>query len=254
MLAECGASVVVVDLHLPAAAEQENAKKIHFYQCDVSKWENVKIMAERVSKEIGDPTIIINNAGVVQGKLILDLLPSEIERTFNVNTLAHFWIIKAFLPAMLSRKSGHIVSVASVMGITSAAQVADYCASKAAVISLMKSLRYELDKRYACPKIRTTTVCPGHITTRMFGDVVLPCSSLLRFAVPSVTPEDVAGRVVTGLEAQVSQTIMVPFYAHLTPFTELLPSFARDFVQWDFQLSGADWAMASRSSDSERRT
>jgi NAD(P)-dependent dehydrogenase (short-subunit alcohol dehydrogenase family) len=78
--------------------------------------------------QIGHPTILVNNAGVVQGKLILDLSPEDIRqsvpllliasisnhltyaRTFDVNTLAHFWTLKAFLPEMIKKKSGHIVS------------------------------------------------------------------------------------------------------------------------------------------------
>jgi NAD(P)-dependent dehydrogenase (short-subunit alcohol dehydrogenase family) len=72
--------------------------------------------------------VLVNNAGVVQGKLILDLSPEDVrqsvplllivtkqsfdfrDRTFNVNTLAHFWTLKAFLPEMIRQKSGHIVS------------------------------------------------------------------------------------------------------------------------------------------------
>jgi NAD(P)-dependent dehydrogenase (short-subunit alcohol dehydrogenase family) len=154
------------------------------------------------SCQVGHPTIIVNNAGVVQGKLILDLTPEDVKqyaprffillswalkrsrnRTFAVNTLAHFWTLKAFLPAMIQANSGHIVSVyshcsdkihrtvckvtvASVLGVLGCAQmsewtisflvktpfntssfVADYCASKAALVSLNQSLRYELDKR-----------------------------------------------------------------------------------------------------------
>ena len=78
--------------------------------------------------QIGEPTILINNAGVVQGKLVIDLSIEDIQqyvvyiyqttsllkssfRTFGVNTFSHFWILKAFLPAMLKKKSGHIASV-----------------------------------------------------------------------------------------------------------------------------------------------
>ena len=78
--------------------------------------------------QIGEPTILINNAGVVQGKLTIDLSVEDVQqyvvfiyqltsflssssRTFGVNTFSHFWILKAFLPAMLKNKSGHIVSI-----------------------------------------------------------------------------------------------------------------------------------------------
>ena len=81
--------------------------------------------------------------------------------TFGANTLAHFWTLKAFLPAMLKRNSGHVVTVSSVLGLVGAAQMserasrtatpssypADYCASKAALVSLHSTLRFELDSR-----------------------------------------------------------------------------------------------------------
>jgi NADP-dependent 3-hydroxy acid dehydrogenase YdfG len=53
--------------------------------------------------------MLVNNAGVVQGKKILDLSPEDIKQTFDVNVLAHFWCLKAFLPGMIKNKTGHIV-------------------------------------------------------------------------------------------------------------------------------------------------
>ncbi|KAG6903405.1 hypothetical protein C0995_005428 [Termitomyces sp. Mi166 len=82
---------------------------ITYYKCDVSKWEEVETVSKRVIQEIGEPTILVNNAGVVQGKLILDLTAADIQQTFSVNALAHFWTLKAFLPTMIKNKTGHIV-------------------------------------------------------------------------------------------------------------------------------------------------
>lgn len=83
----------------------------------------------RGSFKIGHPTVLVNNAGVYQGKLLVDLKPEDIQqsawspfiwyvsfsltatiRTFGVNTLAHFWTLKAFLPEMIKQNSGHIAS------------------------------------------------------------------------------------------------------------------------------------------------
>ena len=85
-------------------------------------------------------------------------------RTFDVNVLAHFWILKAFLPRILEQKIGHIVclyvltwlaasfifelqvTISSVTAFSGMVRMADYCASKSALIGLHESLRYELDK------------------------------------------------------------------------------------------------------------
>jgi len=194
--------------------------------------------------------VLVNNAGVVQGKLILDLSPEDIRQTFDVNTLAHFWTLKAFLPEMIKKKSGHIVTVASIAGLTGMAQLTDYNASKAAIISLQESLRYELDNRYHAPQIRTSIIVPGHILTRLFSTIRLPKGLLFRFCFPSLEPITVVKAIVAALDEQHSQTIYLPFFANFTPLLRVFPSFLRDFAQW---FTNADYAMESFVKVSGRR-
>lgn len=235
-LAVRNVTVVVLDVN-PIVTENCN---ITYFKCDVSKFEEVETVSKRIIKEIGDPTVLVNNAGIIQGKLLLDLSPEDIKQTFEINTLAHFWTLKAFLPAMLKNKSGHIITVSSVMGIVGAAQICDYAASKAALISLNESLRYELNHCYNCPQIRTTLVVAGHVLTPMFGSVKFPPFALHRFVFPSVPPVTVVKRIISALDEQHSQVIMVPFFVYFTPFLTYLPSFVRDLAQW---VSGADYAL-----------
>ncbi|KAJ9122308.1 hypothetical protein QFC22_001729 [Naganishia vaughanmartiniae] len=124
--AERGAKVVILDVAKPCDALQEN---IWCYVCDVSDRKAVNKVALKVIKEVGVPTILINNAGVMAGKLILDLREQDVTRsvfgfrTFGVNTISHFWILQAFLPGLIAAGKGHIVSVASLLGITGSAQL-----------------------------------------------------------------------------------------------------------------------------------
>ncbi|KAK2466046.1 hypothetical protein APHAL10511_001688 [Amanita phalloides] len=235
-LAVRNVTVVVLDIE-PLITENHN---IAYYKCDVSDWNEVSKVAHKVVEDIGEPTIIVNNAGVVQGKLLLDLTPDDINQTFGVNTLAHFWVLKAFLPGLLRKKAGHIVSIASVMGFVGAAQMTDYNASKAAIVSMHESLRYELDKRYKCPRIRTTLVCPGHIMTPMFSSITFPPVPNMKFLLPSVQPVTVVKSIVAALDGDQSQIIMTPFWTNFLPYLRHLPSFARDFIQ---NISGADHSM-----------
>jgi len=246
-LAVRNVSVVVLDIN-PIITENYN---ITYYKCDVSKWEEVEAVSKKVIEEIGHPTVLINNAGVVQGKLILDLEPEDIQQTFSVNTMAHFWTLKAFLPSMINSKSGHIISVASVMGYFGAVQMSDYSASKAAAVSLHESLRYELDIRYKCPQIRTTLVTPGHILTPMFKTLSVPESSWYKFFFPSVQPITIVKSIIAALDEQHSQHIMLPFYTNFIPYLSHLPSFLHDFVQW---IAHANYAMVHFSKISGRRS
>jgi len=239
-------TVVVLDVK-PIYTENYN---INYYQCDVSKWEEVQAVSKKIIEEIGHPTVLINNAGVVQGKSLIDLTPEDIQQTFSVNTLAQFWTLKAFLPGMIEQKKGHIVTMSSVAGMVGMAQMTDYNASKAALISLHESLRYELDHKYKTPSIRTTLVLPGHVLTPMFSKIRLPTAWWYRFLVPSLPPVTVAKAVIAALDEQHSRTIFMPFYANFVPLLPLCPSFIRDFAQW---LSGCDYAMDSFAKVSGRR-
>ncbi|TDL29814.1 retinal short-chain dehydrogenase/reductase [Rickenella mellea] len=245
-LAVRNVTVIVLDVN-PIITENYN---ITYYKCDVSNWDEVHAVSQKIVEEIGHPTVLINNAGVVQGKLLLDLSPEDVKQTFDVNVLAHFWTLKAFLPEMIKQKVGHIVTVSSVMGLVGAAQLTDYAASKAALVSLNDSLRYELDKRYNAPKIRTTLLLPGYIMTPLFSRVTLPSSWFHRFFAPALQPVAVAKAVIAALDEQESRTIFLPFYTNFVRWTALLPSYLRDYFQW---LSGADFAMEGFVKVSGRR-
>jgi len=237
-LAVRNVTVVVLDVK-PIQTENYN---ITYYPCDVSKWEEVEAVSKKIAEEIGHPTVLINNAGVVQGKLILDLQPEEVKETFDVNVLAHYWTLKAFLPDMIKNKAGHIFTIGSVMGLVGSAQMSDYCASKAAIVALNESLRYELDNRYKTPDIRTTLVLPGHVQTQLFASASLPTSWFYRFFAPSLPPYAVAKAVIKALDERDSSTVRLPFYVNIVPFVPLLPSYLRDFVQY---LSHADFVMST---------
>ena len=98
-----GATVVLWDINKSAndaVAQEINSKtpkKADSYQCDCSKREDVYRVAEQVKKDVGDVTILINNAGVVSGKNLQDIPDDKIELTFKVNSSAHFWVISSDL-------------------------------------------------------------------------------------------------------------------------------------------------------------
>ncbi|KAK6906952.1 hypothetical protein L486_04327 [Kwoniella mangroviensis CBS 10435] len=242
-LAMRNVSVVVLTKD-PPKFENDN-ENIYTYICDVSDYKSVEAVAEKVREEVGDPTIIVNNAGVVKGKLLLDLTEDDVKDTFGSNTLAHFWILKAFLPSLLRQNHGHIITVSSVMGVVGAAQMTDYCASKAALISLNQSLRFELDNRYKTPNIRTTLLLPSFIsTTSLFSKTVLPSSRLFNFFCPPLQSHQIVKVIIDNLDSRESKIIRLPFYTNLARVINdsvgVVPSWMRDLIQ---RIAGADYAM-----------
>lgn len=70
----------------------ETGANVHAYVCDCSKREDIYRVAEKVKQEVGDVSVLINNAGILSGQTIMETADETIERTFNINTLAHFWV------------------------------------------------------------------------------------------------------------------------------------------------------------------
>ncbi|XP_054713216.1 short-chain dehydrogenase/reductase family 16C member 6-like [Uloborus diversus] len=140
-------------------------RKAFAYTCDVSNENQVENLAAKVFREVGKVDIIINNAGILPGKPFLELSNSQIRKTLEVNTLAHFWMIRKFLPHMLERGEGHIVAVASIAGILGSSYLVDYCASKYAVVGMMSALREELYETGKEELINLTVICPSTMNT-----------------------------------------------------------------------------------------
>jgi all-trans-retinol dehydrogenase (NAD+) len=164
----------------------------------------------------GGVDILINNAGIVSGGTLLECGDEAIERTFEVNTLAHFWTVRAFLPGMLAAGRGHIVTVASAAGLAGTSRLVDYSASKFAAVGFDEALRMEL-KRLRSP-VRTTVVCPFFINTGMFAGVRTRFDWLL----PILSPEYAAGRILRAIEGNRSRLIM-PRFLVAVPLARVLP-------------------------------
>ncbi|CAF2624213.1 unnamed protein product [Rotaria sp. Silwood2] len=173
-LASLGCTLILWDVdevnNARVANELNNATKserIHAMKCDLTNRESIYECARKVQEKFGNVTMIINNAGVVTGKPLVNCSDASIQRTFDVNVIAHFWILKAFLPSMLDNNYGHIVTIASGAGLTGASGLVDYCSSKFAAVGLHEALTHEL---YVLKKtgIKTTVVCPSFIDTVIF--------------------------------------------------------------------------------------
>jgi all-trans-retinol dehydrogenase (NAD+) len=204
--------------HLAAVADEIAAAggQASVLACNLAEREAIEAAATRTLAEHGAVDVLINNAGIVDGKRLLEATDEEIVRTFAVNTLAPFRTVRAFLPGMLAQGGGHIVTIASASGIAAVPRLADYSASKAAAIAFDESLRLEL-KHDRLP-VRTTVVCPYYIATGMFAGVHTRFPLLL----PILKPEAVAERIVRAIERNESRVILPWFVRNVFPL-RLLP-------------------------------
>ncbi|KAH8262607.1 hypothetical protein KR026_002467 [Drosophila bipectinata] len=186
------------------------------YVVDISKKEEVYKAADVIREEVGDVTLLINNAGVVSGLHLLDTPDHLIERSFNVNVMAHFWTTKAFLPKMIENDRGHIATIASLAGHVGISKLVDYCASKFAAVGFDEALRLELEV-LGHTNIRTTCICPFFIqATGMFDDVNARW-------VPTLNPNDVADRVIVAIKKNEKLAVIPGFLKVLLSFKWTFP-------------------------------
>lgn len=183
---------------------------------DVSDRRQVEEAAAALASGFGEVEILVNNAGVVTGKAFADLTPDEVERTLAVNAAALFWLTRAFLPPMIRRGEGHLVTMASAGGLIGVPGLSDYCASKFAAVGFHESLRAEL--RRTAPGVRATLVCPFFVDTGMFAGVRTRFPRLL----PILRPETVAAATLRAVERD-RAVVVRPRFVHSLKLLRLLP-------------------------------
>jgi all-trans-retinol dehydrogenase (NAD+) len=200
-----GAHVVIWDL--AEAGGQATAEEITSsggiataMTVDVADREEVRQAAQRC----GNVDVLINNAGVINGQRLLETSEDQISETLNVNTLALFWVTRAFLDGMISRGHGAVVTVASSAGLVGVPGLTDYAASKFAAFGFAEALRGELSQDRT--GVTSLTVCPSHLDTAQFDGVSTRFPQLL----PRLSASRVAEKILRGIERQRSQLIMPP--------------------------------------------
>jgi len=208
LLAERGCRVVCWDVNEKGNKEtvkhitEKLGKEAYGFIVDVTDRKNVYEMAQRSENMAGKITILVNNAGIVGGKHFLDLDDAVIEKVMQVNTMAHFWTTKAFLPGMIENDHGHIVSIASSAGYFAVPQLAEYCASKAAAAHFADSLAMELKKQGS--KVKVSWICPYAIDTGMFAGF----ESRQSWLVDVLQPQYVIDEVVHAIETGASRVLL----------------------------------------------
>jgi len=208
--ARLGAIVVTWDINTAGNNEtvdliKKEGHRAFAFTVDMSNKEAIYSAATETKEKVGPVTILVNNAGIVSGNTLLDTPDTKIVKTFEVNVLAHFWTIKAFLPDMIASKGGHVVNIASLAGHAGTNKLVDYCSSKFAAVGLDEAFRVELAVQGHSDYIKTTVVCPYYISTGMFSGVYSKI-------IPILEPEYVADKAVAGTLAN-REIVLLPWWS-----------------------------------------
>lgn len=144
--------------------------EVHVIGVDLSRLEEIEAAAARTRERIGDPDVLINNAGIVRGIPFWEHDPvRDIELTMRINSLAPMWLTRELLPAMRDDRARpkRILNIASAAGTLANPGMSVYASSKWAMIGWSESLRLELE-REGTRDLAVTTFCPSFVSTGMF--------------------------------------------------------------------------------------
>lgn len=211
--------------HLRAAAAKQT--RVLGYHVNLGELGAIAQTAQKVRKEVGDPDILINNAGIVRGNRFFWETDNgdDTRATMQINALAPMYVAREFLPAMIQHayRPARIVNVASAAGLLSNPRMSVYAASKWALIGWSDSLRLELEQADHT-NVKVTTIAPSYISTGMFAGARGPLLT------PVMTPEYVVDRVWRAMLAG-KPMLMLPRAVGLAKVMKgVLPTRAWDVV------------------------
>jgi NAD(P)-dependent dehydrogenase (short-subunit alcohol dehydrogenase family) len=189
-LGRMGAHIVVAELD-PANAERTASevsalgRRAPVVPTDVTSRKDLEGMVKRTHAEFGRIDVLVNNAGIYRAAKTLDVTEEHWDAVMNINAKAVFFASQAALPTMIGQKRGVIVNLASMAGKVGSRANLPYNASKAAVISMTKSLALA----HAADGIRVNCVCPGFVETDMWTSLAQQLGPLFK-----QSPEEFASR------------------------------------------------------------
>lgn len=152
------------------------------YSCDVGDADAVADTISSVDSELGFPDVVVNNAGITADNLLVRLKDEDWDRVLATNLKGAFHVMRGAARGMMRRRSGRIINISSVVGLTGNVGQANYAASKAGLIGLTRSVAKELASR----NVLCNAVAPGYIETEMTAEM------------SDAAREELAGRIALG--------------------------------------------------------
>lgn len=181
-LADEGMRLLLVDLDMDGLEKVRQEIEhvggfVRTARCDVSSFDEMKNLEADARARMGSLDLLINNAGIAGAGFVEELEPQDWKRVFDVNTWSIIYSVRAFLPAMIERGSGHIVNTGSGAGVVGIPYHIQYVVSKFAVVGLTEALYSELKHVY--PGIDISVICPTYLNTGIIDRTEMRLSSKL---------------------------------------------------------------------------
>ena len=199
--AEAGADVAFTDLAINEAVEQTVKEleamgvKAKAYASNAANFDETHDVVKQVVEDFGRIDVLVNNAGITKDGLMMRMSEAQWDAVINVNLKSAFNFIHAVTPIMAKQRSGSIINMSSVVGVSGNAGQCNYSASKAGMIGLAKSIAKEMGPR----GIRANCIAPGFIITEMTNQLSQEIKDQWAAQIPlrrGGTPEDVANVAV----------------------------------------------------------
>ena len=149
--------------NLKSQIENDFGVKVSLVQGDVSNFEDAEKMVKQTVEELGKIDALVNNAGITKDGLLMRMSKEDFEKVIDINLVGTFNVTRNVIPLMIKQKSGRVINISSVVGVTGNAGQTNYSASKAGIIGFTKSLAREVASR----NILVNAVAPGFIATDM---------------------------------------------------------------------------------------
>lgn len=184
---------------------QQYGVKAKGFASDASKFGQTDQVVTEIAKEFGQIDILVNNAGITKDTLLMRMTEEQWDAVISINLKSVFNFTKAVQRYMLKQRSGSIINLSSVVGVSGNAGQANYSASKAGIIGFTKSIARELGSR----GIRSNAIAPGFIITEMTAKIPEDARKAWEESIPMKrggTPEEVAG-VATFLACDLSSYV-----------------------------------------------
>ncbi len=167
-LAENGADVITCDINEESAVEaskviENMGRRSAGYKVDVTDFEQVGNMIQKVLETFKRVDILVNNAGITRDKSMFLMQKEDWDSVININLTGYFNVTRNLVTHMLKNKKGSIINIASVSGLMGVPGQTNYCASKAGIIGMTRALA----KEAARAKVTVNAVAPGYIETDM---------------------------------------------------------------------------------------
>ncbi|KAJ8120370.1 hypothetical protein ONZ43_g2911 [Nemania bipapillata] len=226
-LADLGVRVAVLDTQ-NVPEEMKYSARIYFFKCDVTSSESVAKAADSVRRKLGNPSILINNAGVSIISPILKMSESNLRKMFGVNTLSHWFTTQQFVPHMVDKNKGHVVTVASVASFVALPTAAHYSATKASAMSFHESLTCELKHCHNTTNVLTTIVHPSFVRTPLIKDAI---GDLEQSGLRMLTPDDVAEPIVAQIKSRRGGQLIIPSWASPIATIKAWPNWTQELFQ-----------------------